>query len=55
VEFSIPEENYPGSFLGINTARLYEAYENRETDMYADFKDGLATHMALQRILLASR
>jgi predicted dehydrogenase len=55
VEFSIPEENYPGSFLGINTARLYEAYANQETDKFADFKGGLATHYALQRILRASK
>ncbi len=55
VEFSIPNENHPGSFLGINTARLYEAYANKETEKYADFEDGLATHCALQKIIQASK
>jgi hypothetical protein len=55
VEFGIPKENHSGSFLGINTARLYEAYANKETEKYADFKGGLATHCALQKILQASK
>jgi hypothetical protein len=38
VEFSIPKENHSGSFLGINTARLYEAYANKETEKYADLR-----------------
>jgi predicted dehydrogenase len=55
MELGLPDENYPGSFLGINTARLYEAYANQETDKYADFEDDLATHLTLQRILQASK
>jgi predicted dehydrogenase len=55
VEFSIPDENYPGSFIGINTARLYEAYANKETEKYADFEDGLVSLRALDSILQASK
>lgn len=55
VEFGISKEDYAESFLGINTARLYEAYADKETDKYADFEDGLATHCALQKILQSSK
>ncbi len=56
VDYSVLDGSEPAiSFVGINTAMLYEAFANGETDKYATFEERLGTHRALDRVRQSSK